>query len=106
MGSFASRLPMVSVHFIVKPRVPLVTLDSTATCVEAGARSLRFTLDMADTSAIGQPTAGTRLLSLIRTVLGASLLSIAFGLAILLIGLPFALLGRALHEIVAWMSGP
>jgi hypothetical protein len=52
-----------------------------------------------------QRTDGARVWRVVRAFAEAGLVSIAFALAILLIGLPVALLGRALHEMVAWMVG-
>jgi hypothetical protein len=40
----------------------------------------------------------------IRGLAEASLVAIGFAFAILLIGLPVALIGRALHEGVAWLA--
>jgi hypothetical protein len=43
-------------------------------------------------------------LRVIRAFAEAALVSIAFALAILLIGLPFALLGKVLHALMTWMT--
>ncbi len=51
-----------------------------------------------------QRTDGVRVLGVIRAFAEAALVAIVFALAILLIGLPFALLGRVLHEVMAWMA--
>ena len=45
------------------------------------------------------------LLRVIRAFAEASLLVIAFAFAILLIGLPFALFGRLVHDIVMFVVG-
>jgi hypothetical protein len=47
---------------------------------------------------------GPRVLRVIRAFAEAALVSIAFALAILLIGLPFALLGKVLHALMTWMT--
>jgi hypothetical protein len=45
------------------------------------------------------------LLRVIRAFAEASLLAIAFAFAILLIGLPFALLGRLVHDLIMFVVG-
>ena len=53
-----------------------------------------------------QRTGGvTGLLRVIRTFVEASLLAIAFAFVSLLIGLPFALLGRLVHDIIMFVVG-
>jgi hypothetical protein len=52
-----------------------------------------------------QRTGVARLLHVICAFAEASLLAIAFASAILLIGLPFALLGRLVHDIVMFLVG-
>jgi hypothetical protein len=52
-----------------------------------------------------QRTGVAGLLRVIRAFAEASLLSIAFAFAILLIGLPLALLGRLVHDIVIFLVG-
>ena len=49
-------------------------------------------------------TDGARVWRVVRAFAEAALVAVAFALAILLIGLPFALLGRVLHELMAWMT--
>jgi len=41
----------------------------------------------------------------VRAIIEAALLVLAAGVAILLLGLPVALLGRGLHDLIAWIAG-
>jgi hypothetical protein len=56
-------------------------------------------------NATDRQTGGVHLWRVVRAVAEASLLSVVFALAILLIGLPFALVARAVFEIISWMIG-
>jgi hypothetical protein len=59
---------------------------------------------MAHINANERRVEGVRVLRVIRAFAEAALVSIAFALAILLIGLPFALLGKVLHALMTWMT--
>jgi hypothetical protein len=52
-----------------------------------------------------QRTGVAGLLRVIRAFAEASLVAIAFAFAILLIGLPFALLGRLVHDLIMFVVG-
>jgi hypothetical protein len=58
-----------------------------------------------DSYAVDQHSSGAALLRVMRAFGEASLVAIAFAFAILLLGLPFALFGRALHDVIAWIVG-
>ena len=51
----------------------------------------------------GRSTLLVRVLRLVRELAEASLLVIAFAVAILVVGTPIALAVRALHEILSWL---
>jgi hypothetical protein len=53
----------------------------------------------------GRPDSLAPVRRVVRAFAEASVVAVGFALAILLLGLPVALAGRLLHDLIAWIAG-